>query len=376
MEIQHLSLYENDDGSLDLFLKYNGDIFTLDLPRPYDFEVPKRKVFAFTFLWEAISPSYKSSLVDHIRKSESDNLNLKIKDKTHSKDLSIEGSDNESSITWDIPYETFLADDTSRPIPIYQKLLPEEAQMILRDLGFNDDGVVKWNEHIDVPFGVSSELFVAREAVISGLHFPHIHHYPEIEQYAFSKGKIPPFVTNEVQSIPPGKIVNAQCHSTFPESIFIYKWQILGKNKNREKILEQINELLYNKYLLYRGVRTWVEVHRAIINGFPTNSVNNEFGFGVYTTPDFDYAVEYAGRNGAVMVFDWTETDGAITIKDLDNQEWAATVKGHVCTDKPGPPKHTEDMLQGPVSANHDRILTCSNPIPSHIRQVVGKTEA
>ncbi|CAB5395000.1 unnamed protein product [Rhizophagus irregularis] len=45
------------------------------------------------------------------------------------------------------------------------------------------------------------------------------------------------------------------------------------------------------------------------------SSVNNEFGPGLYCTPNFNLAVEYAGKNSAILVYNWSNLDGDFTIK-------------------------------------------------------------
>jgi hypothetical protein len=42
---------------------------------------------------------------------------------------------------------------------------------------------------------------------------------------------------------------------------------------------------------------------------------------GLYTTPNIDYAIEYAGRNGTLLIFDWTNPDRNLKIKHLNDLE-------------------------------------------------------
>ncbi len=56
----------------------------------------------------------------------------------------------------------------------------DRVQKILLELGFDKDDVTSWNEPIEVPFGVSSTLFIARVAIIRGFPFQHINLYPEL----------------------------------------------------------------------------------------------------------------------------------------------------------------------------------------------------
>ncbi|CAB4474432.1 hypothetical protein RhiirA5_422811 [Rhizophagus irregularis] len=49
---------------------------------------------------------------------------------------------------------------------------------------------------------------------------------------------------------------------------------------------------------------------------------------GLYITPNIDYAIEYAGRNGTLLIFDWTNPDRNLKIKHLnDLEEWKSTIK-------------------------------------------------
>ena len=109
-------------------------------------------------------------------------------------------------------------------------------------------------------------------------------------------------------------------------------------------------------------------------------SLRKEFGVGLYTTPDIEYAVSYAGRNGSLLIFDWSDPDGNLMFKDLSNlEEWKATVKGYICindNNKPGPPQHREDIIEGPITFNYECISRCSDPIPSETIQIVAKTDS
>jgi hypothetical protein len=71
---------------------------------------------------------------------------------------------------------------------------------------------------------------------------------------------------------------------------------------------------------------------------------------------------------------------GISKIKHLnDLEEWKSTVKGWICIDddnKPRPPQHRTDILEGFISSNYDSISTCHDPIPSENVQVVGKTDS
>ncbi|CAG8752104.1 2723_t:CDS:2, partial [Racocetra fulgida] len=258
-------------------------------------------------------------------------------------------------------------------------LSPDKVQKILNDLGFEENKVASWNRSIEVPIGVSSVLFTAREAILHGLHFQHISLYPAIEsEYVHKQCKIPEFVSKDIQSIDPGKIIPGRAHRTFPQNILVCKEQFTYND--RPKILDQIKNKFTDRNFLYRGTSRSV-IPAVISAGFDlvTHNIRNEFGPGLYTTPDIDYALRYCGQAGVLLVFDWTDSGGNITVKDLLDDEWMATVKGWICIDKPekdGPPQHIEDVLQGKISENYDNTSNCRIPRQSMIMQVVGKTEA
>ncbi|CAG8671070.1 7759_t:CDS:2, partial [Funneliformis caledonium] len=53
----------------------------------------------------------------------------------------------------------------------------------------------------------------------------------------------------------------------------------------------------------------------------------------------------------------------------------ATLTYGFIDDDKPRPPFHEEDILEGLISFNHDIIREFHDPIPSEVEQVVGRTE-
>ncbi|RGB30688.1 hypothetical protein C1646_764997 [Rhizophagus diaphanus] len=126
----------------------------------------------------------------------------------------------------------------------------KEVQTMLREFGFDNK---EWNygvEPINIPLGVS----------------------------------MTPFVIREVFFLP-------------------------SKNKDQAKILDplNINPNDSNQHFLYRGIRTLdtipVFLSRIML---VSSSVNNEFGPGLYCTPNFNLAVENAGKNGTILVYDWS----------------------------------------------------------------------
>ena len=75
---------------------------------------------------------------------------------------------------------------------------------------------------------------------------------------------------------------------------------------------------LKSSKLLFRGVRSRTYVDVALTYPYtPGTSLENELGPGIYTTDDFKYATEYAGRNGALLVYNWSDEGGGIVKKVL-----------------------------------------------------------
>jgi hypothetical protein len=217
---------------------------------------------------------------------------------------------------------------------------------MLNEFGFENKEVELWNKPIEIPLGVSMTPFVIREAILSGLHFQDIEKYPEIE-YECKKGHIPKWVSQKVQSVNPGKLIPrvGTPDTPYPDYISVYKFQKPSKNKDQTKILNplNINPNDSKQHFLYRGIRTLEHIPVFLFSGLALLSqlVNNEFGSVFYCTPNFDLAVMYAGRNGAILVFDWFNLDGDFTIKTLTDIEWEDTVKGWICMNddnKPVPP--------------------------------------
>src|SRR4051794_22619297 len=196
-------------------------------------------------------------------------------------------------------------------------------------------------------FGVSSTLFIARVAIIYGLPFRHIDLYPELEGFYMYGGEIPKIVKDKIQSLSTEKILGGKTRSTIPANIFAYEYKYKS-NEQKINVISQIRDKFGDqKKFLYRGINSH-NINLTLTEGFMDaryqGSLRKEFGVGLYTTPDIEYAVLYAGRNGSLLIFDWSDPDGNLTFKDLNNlEEWKATVKGYICIDnnnKPGPPQH------------------------------------
>ncbi|PKK60347.1 hypothetical protein RhiirC2_792910 [Rhizophagus irregularis] len=236
----------------------------------------------------------------------------------------------------------FLSVNRSRNIT--KILLPDQVQTILNECGFDSKDVVSWEEPIEVPIGVNTNIFIAREAIINGLNPLETFPYSELDGYGKGIGDL-----NE----------------------------IIGP------IISRRNKKINIRNLLYRGERRYRDIPRAIRYGIrPRNPELSDFGEGFYTTPSIVYAINHVRsvENDALLIFDWKDSGGNnVTTKYINENEWISTVKGHICADditKPEPPDHSEDIWVGAISGNYDEVIRCSKPQCSNFMQVVGITPA
>ncbi|CAG8606056.1 6632_t:CDS:2 [Paraglomus occultum] len=192
-----------------------------------------------------------------------------------------------------------LSELPSFPWKVAIELSPPEVRKILKEIGFEEKDIIAWNGAVEVPLGVSSKFFV-------------VSIYPGLRQFILETGKIPDFVSTKAQLINLSKILNP------PKKSFLEK-----------------------------------------LSAPPHSSENHEFGYGLYTTPDLSCALQYTGRNGVILVFDWSDNEGNVTVKSLIGKEWQEIVKAYICighdTAPPIlPPISEEDIWEGPISENYD----------------------
>ncbi len=265
-------------------------------------------------------------------------------------------------------------------------LSPGRVREELEKFGFDKDEIQKWNKFIDIPFGVTTELFLAREAILADLKFSQFDLYPELSIYTMGNGCIPELVTKDAKLLSPEEIMGGQVHKRFlDKKIFVYKMEKLHKNnKDVQTVIEPLEDKYRKKNFLYKGLACWFYIARIFMDGFGfgSNPENSEFGEGLYTTPNINEAYKYAGKNGALLIFDWSNNGpNEIKTKVLTEDEWKKTVKGYLCAglgNHPPAPQYEEDILQGPFAKNDHRLIkACNGPIPNdQLIQVVGKTEA
>lgn len=105
---------------------------------------------------------------------------------------------------------------------------------------------------------------------------------------------------------------------------------------------------------------------------------SNEFGPGMYTTSDFEYAKAYAGSNGAIMVFRDVDTRDLNVWRPAngqDNDEWKQLVAHYSLqnqADDKVPENHKmADVISGPVSSTIKgaKKVTKGALVPDEIQQ-------
>src|SRR3954453_20857386 len=112
----------------------------------------------------------------------------------------------------------------SKRVPVAETFSPDQVKKILVEIGFNENKVASWSEPIEVPLGVSSTLFIARMAIISGFPFPHVNLYQELEGIYMYGGKIPQCVQDKIQPLSTEEILGGEVRNTIPEKIFAYTY--------------------------------------------------------------------------------------------------------------------------------------------------------
>lgn len=193
-------------------------------------------------------------------------------------------------------------------------------------------------------------------------------------------GRIPEAVTQDWTSIETGRLIKSigQAHASWPARVFANQMKF-NKRSHHDINVAALEALVGSSALIYRGVKQVSRLPFTFHEGFRGSySTDNEFGSGIYATPDIAYALAYSGRLGALMVFDWSDNAPEDVKKELNDDDWALTVKGCTCfqlAHVPQLPVHDCDIMYGPVSANHDAILTCTAPERSNIMQYMAPTD-
>ncbi|PKC56848.1 hypothetical protein RhiirA1_401836 [Rhizophagus irregularis] len=179
----------------------------------------------------------------------------------------------------------FLSVNRSRNIT--KTFLPDQVQTILNECSFDSKDVVSWEEPIEIPIGVNTNIFIARKAIINGLNPLETFPYSELDGYGKGIGDIPGFITDNYQLVSTESFI--QCaRKTFPNEVVAYKWKFRKKGDLNEiigPIISRRNKKINIRNLLYRGECRYRDIPRAIRYGIrPRNSELSDFGEGFYTT--------------------------------------------------------------------------------------------
>src|ERR1051325_8447334 len=87
---------------------------------------------------------------------------------------SVDSESNTESV-----FETGVSHQSNILSHIYS---PEKVQEYLKEFGFNQNDMAKWDQSVEVPIGINTSLFIAREAVIYGLRCDNVYLYPELAE--------------------------------------------------------------------------------------------------------------------------------------------------------------------------------------------------
>lgn len=164
-----------------------------------------------------------------------------------------------------------------------------------------------------------------------------------------------------------------------PESIQCVKFtRDRDQNRLLSKIRQSVGNLIDADNLWFRGMSfsTLVPSLAFFIPVLHSQNIENEFGPGIYATNSFRYALDYAGNNGAVMVFQAPDLRN-IDLWEPSPDEWSQVVVNWL-PENPLPDRFREaDLMRGPISrsrldvARHNRL-----PDRSNIDQIVAVSYA
>lgn len=171
----------------------------------------------------------------------------------------------------------------------------------------------------------------------------------------------------------------------FPEAVHCAKF---NSDRNRGRLLSKIRQTVGDRIdgndLWFRGTSFSALVSSLaffipVIHG---HNQDNVFGPGIYTTNSFEYALDYAGRNGVVMVFQAPDLRNVNTWVP-SSDEWNQLVANWLhlrlaITERPLPETNRKaDFIRGPVSQS--QILAARHnclPVQSTVDQMVSVSYA
>ena len=171
----------------------------------------------------------------------------------------------------------------------------------------------------------------------------------------------------------------------FPEAVHCAKF---NGDRNRGRLLSKIRQTVGNQIdgdnLWFRGTSfsALVASLAFFIPVIHSHNQDNEFGPGIYTTSSFEYALDYAGNNGVVMVFQ------APDLRDINtwvpsSVEWNQLVANWLhlrlaIIEKPLPDDNREaDLIRGPISRCQIEATRYNRlPVQSTVDQMVAVSYA
>ena len=238
-----------------------------------------------------------------------------------------------------------------------------------------------------MPLGADPEIVHLQQQVIDALctgqdasSLLEDKHWPGGYRPFAYMGHIPDVVENEWATVQTTQLAlnKGAVKGTWASSLLARSVKYAKKKAAHGLDLSQVHAKFGTK-LLFRGIAQYGPLPRMLRRGFyQLSSPENEFGDGLYASPDIDYALQYVLGAGTLLIFDWSDNARDVTTKQLDGDLWATTVKANVCQDLaigPDLPDHDDcDILMGPVSANHTGVFRCNWPVASNDTQYMANS--
>ncbi|KAF5857450.1 hypothetical protein ETB97_005764 [Aspergillus alliaceus] len=177
---------------------------------------------------------------------------------------------------------------------------------------------------------------------------------------AFPLFNIPSQVTNDITRRRIPALYPLYRPQTLPETVLCLN---MKHRKSTEKLEAQLRNQLRDNLdpesgaFLFRGLARPAACLSMtfFLPVISSTSFDNEFGPGLYATHDLGIALDYAGLNGAVMVFKDTDFRG-ISVWNPDKEQWRILTASWLqipLVDLQMPDEHKEaDVIQGPLSAD------------------------
>lgn len=169
---------------------------------------------------------------------------------------------------------------------------------------------------------------------------------------------------------------------SFPPTVSCAKTTLKGKKNTNSNCVDLMNNFINSLggNLLFKGLsRRAVASLAAFFTPLTSsNTFDHEFGPGFYTTPSAEYALEYAGLDGAILIFKDVDFRPLVKV-DLAAQDWQATVDFWTGTtfskgwERVPATWDRSDILEGPISSTD---LHSRRRVPGSESQVVGVSHA